>query len=278
MRLSRDIIDRALDWDVSEANVLRRWYLTAPDLTIEYVLAHVVDGMDRLTRWYDGTVVVDVFPRHDGFLTNEMLRVRGESGRWSVLLCGRPDRHFGEVPEPLQNLLVDREWRAVAEIDGSFQLVPCRQCGIVHPHDWIYEQPEYSSTFDVVSHAADAARLVLDAPAGEWYVQASIHNPCEEVGEISDRIDLHRTHDGLAIDCLVDLIELVPLEPRSPLVRRVLWPEDSWWAELACYLEAHDAHEGPCPLDDFDHHDCDHDDHDDDGDHDDHDDGNDDSR
>ena len=35
MRLSRDIIDRALDWDVGEANVLRRWYVTAADRTID---------------------------------------------------------------------------------------------------------------------------------------------------------------------------------------------------------------------------------------------------
>jgi hypothetical protein len=251
MRLSRDIIDRALDWDVGEANVLRRWYVTAADRTIDYVLAHVVDGMDRLVTWYEGTVVVDVFPRPDAFLSNEFLRIRGDGGLWSAELCGRPDRHFGEIPERLQDILIDHGWRADAEIDRNFQRVACRECGFVHPCDWVYEQPADSSSYDVVAHVSDAARLIHDAPDGEWFVQASVYNARDEVGEITRRSDLHHSFDGLAIDCVVNLVELLPLDPRSPLVRRALWPNDSYWAEWACYLEVHDAHEGPCPLDEF---------------------------
>jgi hypothetical protein len=33
------------------------------------------------------------------------------------------------------------------------------------------------------------------------------------------------------------------------LVSRALWPNDSVWAEWACFLDVHDAHEGPCLLD-----------------------------
>ena len=251
MRLSRDIIDRALDWDVSEANVLRRWYVTSADRTPDYVLAHIVDGMDRLTRCYEGTVVIDVFPRPDAYFTNEHLRIRGDRRRWSATLCGRPDRHFGEVPERLQDILIDHGWRADAEVDRKFQRVACRECGFVHPCDWFYEQPAHSSTYDVVAHVADAARLIHDAPAGEWFVQASVYNSLDEVGEITQRCDLHPSHDDLAIDCVVDLVELLPLDARFPLVRRALWPNDSVWAEWACFLEVHDAHEGPCPLDEF---------------------------
>jgi hypothetical protein len=30
-----------------------------------------------------------------------------------------------------------------------------------------------------------------------------------------------------------------------------MWPNDSVWAEWACFLEVHDAHEGPCPLEEY---------------------------
>lgn len=248
MRLSRDIVDRCLDWKVTEANALRRWYLTGEDRTVEFVLAHVFDGTESLARVLDRHAVIDIFPRHDAFVTNEFIRVRENNGHWRAELCGRPDRHFGEIPPLLQEILIDHDWCAQANVAHSFTHLENGRCTDVHAWDWAYVQPPNSCSYDMVAHVVHAARLVHDAPTSGWYVQASLYAPNENACVYEGRLDQHDDGSEVALDCLVDLVELVPLDLRSPLVRRAHWPEGSYWAEWACFLESHDVHDGPCPL------------------------------
>ncbi|NDE57806.1 MAG: hypothetical protein EB010_00095 [Acidimicrobiia bacterium] len=258
MAVLRDLIERSIDRNVHEANTLRRWYVTGADRTVEFVLAHVFDRMELLSIYEQCFAVIDIFPRHDGYFTNEFIRVHGMRGSWRAELCGQPDCHIGEIPDVFQEVLIDHGWHAVADIDENFQRVVCAECQMVHPCDWTYAQQPDTSSYDVVARVVHAARLVLDAPLAGWFVHASLYDSPVDIDEPSNRMDHHAPIGSIGVSAVVDLVEILPLDMRSPLAHRATWPEGSSWAELSCFLECHDLHEGPCPLE-FDEIDHDHD-------------------
>ena len=252
MRFSPELLDRALDFDLSIPNTLGRWYQTAADRNVDFVLGHVFDGIDLLSRWLDRTAMIVIHPRHDGFDTNEYIRAYGRRGKWHARLCGRPDRHFGEIPDALVDRLVDADWQAIVELDHEYRRIPCPRCDIVHPFDWEYRPRRRTSPFDVVTHAVRAANIVHSAPRAGWLIHGALYcsqSPCVDATCLDEecwcgwwRADHHEAHDDIELESLVVLPEIV--EPG--LLASVVWPPHASWSGRACYHGRHDLHSGPC--------------------------------
>jgi len=227
----QDDLDSFTHWDTSQESMLSYWFQINPNLTPESVFDIVLTASSAVTGIQHGQAVIDIFPHADGSVTGEWLRISGCHRHWLATIGGRPDRHFGEIPDDLQDELVAEGWNAIAHIDQNFQVVPCETCGIVHPFDFEFFPDDDPSQFRTVMKVVNAARQVLDAPLGGWYIQASM------------------THDNVDADnptpvtvAYLDLLNMIG--PRY--VVDVLWPLDSPFGKLACENNLHELHAGEC--------------------------------
>ena len=224
-------LDSYTNWDTSQESMLSYWFHTNPHRTPESVLDVVLTAASAVTGIQRGQAVIDIYPHIDGPVSGEWLRITGCHRHWSATIGGRPDRHFGEIPDDLQDELIADGWNAVAKIDQNFQVVPCDTCGIVHPFDFEYFPDGDPCQFQTVMKVVNAARRVLDAPIGGWYIQVSM------------------THDNEDPDnptpvtvAYLDVLSMIG--PR--FVLDVLWPLDSPFGKLACEKNLHELHDGDC--------------------------------
>lgn len=224
-------LDSYTHWDTSQESMLSYWFKTNPILTPESVLNNVLTASSAVTGIQRGQAVIDIYPHADGPVTGEWLRIKGCHRHWVATIGGRPDCHFGEIPDDLQDELVADGWNAVAKIDQNFQVIPCETCGIVHPFDFEFSPDDDPSQFRTVMKVVNAGRRVIGAPIGGWYVQASM------------------THDSTDPDdpeqmpvAYLDLVEMIGLE----YLHYAVWPVNSPFAKLACKLNLHEIHAGEC--------------------------------
>jgi len=227
----QDDLDSFTHWDTSQKSMVSYWFQINPYLTPESVLDTVLTASSAVTGVQHGQAVIDIHPHADGSVSGEWLRITGSRRLWHATIGGRPDRHFGEIPDDLQDALVADGWNAIAQIDQNFQVVPCETCGIVHPFDFEFFPDDDPSQFRTVMKVVNAARQVLDAPLGGWYVQVSM------------------THDSMDDDdptqipvAYLNLAEMIGLE----YVDFAVWPVNSPLARLACELNLHEFHAGDC--------------------------------
>jgi hypothetical protein len=227
----QDELDSFTHWDTSQTSMVSYWFQINPNLTPESVLDIVLTASSAVTGIQHGQAVIDIFPHADGSVTGEWLRISGCHLHWLATIGGRPDRHFGEIPDDLQDELVADGWNAVAKIDQNFQVVPCETCGIVHPFDFEFFPDDRPSQFRTVMKVVNAGRSVLGAPLGGWYIQASM------------------TRDSINGDdpiqtpvAYLDLVEMIGPE----YLEYAVWPVNSPFAILACELNLHDIHAGEC--------------------------------
>lgn len=227
----QDEFDGYTHWDTSQESMLSYWFHARPHRTPESVLDAVLTAASAVTGIQGGQAVIDIYPHIDGLVTGEWLRISGRRRHWLATIGGRPDRHFGEIPDELQDELIADGWNAVAKIDSHFRVVPCENCGIVHPFDFEYWPDDDPCQFQTVMKTVNAARRVLNAPLGGWYIQASM------------------THDNVDADnpipvtvAYLDLLTMIG----PKYVVDVLWPLDSPFGKLACELDLHEIHAGEC--------------------------------
>jgi len=190
----QDDLDSFTHWDTSQKSMVSYWFQINPYLTPESVLDTVLTASSAVTGVQHGQAVID-------------------------------------IPDDLQDALVADGWNAIAQIDQNFQVVPCETCGIVHPFDFEFFPDDDPSQFRTVMKVVNAARQVLDAPLGGWYVQVSM------------------THDSMDDDdptqipvAYLNLAEMIGLE----YVDFAVWPVNSPLAKLACELNLHEFHAGDC--------------------------------
>ncbi|GDX26078.1 hypothetical protein LBMAG12_04520 [Actinomycetes bacterium] len=231
MHSDDDFLDAIVDWDLDFETMLRWWFTTHPDRTPEHAVASALRAVSRVASILEGQAVLHIFPRADGPTTNEWLRFKGHGEDWHIEIGGQPDRHFGEIPDELQDALIFQGWSAIAEVDENFTVTACSDCDIVHPFDFAYDSPPDSPLYQSAIRGVAASTLIHNAPPGGWYLQGSVTMPSEDC-----------ECDGVPL-CFVDLGQIFADDLFSPVV----WPLGSPWARWACELEIHDLHDGPCP-------------------------------
>ncbi|CAB4918742.1 unannotated protein [freshwater metagenome] len=101
----------------------------------------------------------------------------------------------------------------------------------MHPFDFEFFPDDDPSQFRTVMKVVNAARQVLDAPLGGWYIQVSM------------------THDSMDDDdptqipvAYLNVAEMIGCEN----VDYAVWPVNSPFAKLACELNLHEIHAGEC--------------------------------
>ena len=110
----QDDLDSFTHWDTSQKSMVSYWFQTNPYLTPESVLDVVLTASSAVTGIQHGQAVIDIYPHDDGSITGEWLRISGCRRHWLATIGGRPDRHFGEIPDDLQDELVADGWNAIA--------------------------------------------------------------------------------------------------------------------------------------------------------------------